>query len=45
MGDLVLIAAKHIRTIRVSKKLADRNIGLFKVLERKGQNAYTLRLP
>ena len=45
VGDLVLVAAKHIRTIRVSKKLADRNIGPFEVLERKGQNAYTLRLP
>jgi hypothetical protein len=33
VGDLVLVAAKHIHTIRVSKKLANRNIGPFKVLE------------
>jgi hypothetical protein len=45
VGELVLLAAKHIRTLRASKKLADRNIGPFKILSRKGQNAYTLDLP
>jgi hypothetical protein len=45
VGELVMLAAKHIRTLRVSKKLADRNLGPFKILERKGQNAYTLELP
>jgi len=40
----MLIAVKHIRIIRVSKKLTDYNIGLFKVLKRKDQNAYMLRL-
>ena len=44
VGDLVLLAAKYIRTLRVSKKLADRNLGLFKILERKSQNTYTLEL-
>jgi transposase InsO family protein len=45
VGELVLLAAKHIRTLRASKKLADRNLGPFKILGRKGQNAYTLDLP
>jgi Reverse transcriptase (RNA-dependent DNA polymerase)/RNase H-like domain found in reverse transcriptase/Integrase zinc binding domain/Chromo (CHRromatin Organisation MOdifier) domain/Integrase core domain len=44
-GDLVLVAAKHIRTLRASKKLADRFLGPFKVLKRIGQNAYRLQLP
>jgi Chromo (CHRromatin Organisation MOdifier) domain len=45
VGELVMLAAKHIRTLRVSKKLADRFLGPFKILSRKGQNAYTLELP
>jgi hypothetical protein len=40
-----MLTVKHIRTLRVSKKLADRFLRLFKVLSRKGQNAYTLELP
>jgi hypothetical protein len=43
--ELVMLAAKHIRTLRVLKKLVDRNIRLFKILGRKGQNVYTLELP
>ena len=44
-GDQVLLATRHIRTIRVSKKLADKFIGPFQVLERIGNNAYRLELP
>jgi hypothetical protein len=45
VGDKVLLATRHIRTLRVSKKLADQFIGPFKVLERIGHNAYRLNLP
>ena len=44
-GQLVLLASKHIRTRRASKKLADKYLGPFKVLKRVGQNAYRLELP
>ena len=44
-GDLVLLATRHIRTLRVSKKLADKFIGPFQVLERIRNNAYRLELP
>ena len=44
-GDQVLLATRHIRTLRVSKKLADKFIGPFRILERIGTNAYKLDLP
>ena len=44
-GDLVRLSTKHIRTLRAHKKLAERFIGPFKVLERVGANAYKLELP
>ena len=40
----MLIAIKYIYIIYISKKLTNHNIGLFKILERKDQNAYILRL-
>lgn len=45
VGERVLLAAKNIRTLRASKKLADQFIGPFEVLERIGENAYRLKLP
>jgi transposase InsO family protein len=44
-GDLVLLASRHIRTLRASKKLADKFLGPFKILARIGPNAYKLDLP
>ena len=40
-----MLTVKHIRTLRVSKKLTNRFLRLFKVLSRKGQNTYILELP
>lgn len=45
IGQKVLLAAKHIRTARSSKKLADQFLGPFEILERHGKNAYSLKLP
>jgi hypothetical protein len=45
VGDQVMLSSKNIRMLRVSKKLADQNIGPFSVLERIGKNAYRLDLP
>ena len=45
VGDEVLLAAKNIRTLRTSKKLADQFLGPFRVVEKYGANAYKLNLP
>lgn len=45
VGSKVMLAAKHIRTLRASKKLGDRFLGPFTVLEKYGKNAYRLDLP
>lgn len=44
-GSQVMLAAKNIRTLRASKKLADQFLGPFEVLDRVGANAYKLKLP
>lgn len=44
-GAKVLLSSKNIRTLRASKKLADKFLGPFEVLKVVGQNAYTLALP
>ena len=44
-GDHILLLSKNIRLRRVSRKLADRYLGPFKVLKAIGRNAYTLALP
>lgn len=45
VGEQVMLAARHIRTLRASKKLADQFLGPFEVVERIGANAYKLKLP
>lgn len=45
VGDQVMLSSKNIRMLRASKKLADQNIGPFRILERIGNNAYKLELP
>ncbi len=47
MGDLVMLSAKNVRQLRPSKKLSDRRLGPFKVMEIVGnhQHAYELELP
>ena len=45
IGDKVLLRAKHIRTLRASKKLAEQLVGPFQIVKRIGANAYQLDLP
>ena len=44
IGELVMLAARNIRTRRALKKLTDRYLSSFKILKRLGQNAYKLKL-
>lgn len=45
VGEKVMLSAKNIRMRRPSKKLADRYVGPFTILEVVGKNAYKLDLP
>jgi transposase InsO family protein len=44
-GEKVMLSAKNIRMRKASKKLTDRYIGPFTILEAVGKNAYRLDLP
>jgi len=44
-GDQVYILAKHIRTTRPSKKLAEKYLGPFEVTDRLGLHSYRVNLP
>ena len=44
-GDKVLLEATNIKTTRPMKKLSDRRLGPFEVLEKVGAAAYKLKLP
>jgi hypothetical protein len=45
VGDLVLLSTKNLKTTRPSKKLSDKFIGPFKVIDKISSNAYRLKLP
>ena len=45
VGDKVYLNAKNVRTERPSKKLDDKNLGPFKVVERVNPRAFRLQLP
>lgn len=45
IGDLVYLEASHLRTDRPSRKLDDRRLGPFKILEKVGLRAFRLELP
>jgi hypothetical protein len=45
VGEQVLLSSKNIKTIRSSKKLDHRFLGPFKILEKRGNQAYRLQLP
>jgi len=45
LGDWVLLSTKHLRQQRPSKKLADRHIGPFQIVQIVGRQAYKLGLP
>ncbi|MBW0514853.1 hypothetical protein O181_054568 [Austropuccinia psidii MF-1] len=44
-GDKVLLASKNIKTTRPTKKLSERWLGPFEVIEKIGSHAYHLKLP
>jgi hypothetical protein len=45
VGDEVLLSSRYIRTRRACKKLDDRFLGPFRIVEAIGKNAYRLDLP
>jgi hypothetical protein len=45
VGDEVLLSSRYIRTRRACKKLDDRFLGPFRIVEAIGKNAYKLDLP
>jgi len=44
-GDLIILLSRNITTKRPSKKLDIKFLGLFKIIETKGKQAYKLDLP
>jgi hypothetical protein len=44
VGSLVILSSRNIRTLRVSKKLTDKFLELFRILKRIRKNAYKLNL-
>jgi hypothetical protein len=45
IGDMVMLRAKNIRTIRPNRKLDHRQLGPFKIIDAWGKQAYKLSLP
>jgi hypothetical protein len=45
IGDRVMLRTKNIATTRPSRKLDNRQLGPFKIIDIVGSNAYTLKLP
>src|SRR6202040_2112031 len=45
IGDFAFVKATFLRTTRPSKKLAEKNLGLFEIIAQVGQLSFTLRLP
>jgi Chromo (CHRromatin Organisation MOdifier) domain len=45
IGDMVLLDTTNITTDRPTKKLTDKNLGLFKILDKIRHSAYKLELP
>ncbi len=43
-GSLIMLSSRYIYTLRISKKLADKYLGPFKILNRIRNNAYKLNL-
>ena len=45
VGDQAFVKAKYFRSTRPSKKLSEKNLGLFTVIAQAGSHSFTLRLP
>jgi hypothetical protein len=45
VGDLVMLSTMNITTVRQTKKLDDKRVGPFKILEKIGRSMYKLKLP
>ena len=45
IGDKVYVRAEHIRTTRPTRKLAEKYLGPFEIINKIGTHSYTIRLP
>ena len=45
VGDKVYLNAEFLRTTRPSRKLSDKNVGLYEIIAKPGSHSFTLQLP
>ena len=45
VGDQIFVKAKYFQSTRPSKKLSEKNLGLYTIITQAGIHSFTLRLP
>jgi hypothetical protein len=45
IGDKVMLNSKHVKTTRPAKKLSEKNLGPYEIIDQPGTLSFTLRLP